>query len=209
MKIIYSFISLLVMSIEYIFILVSTPTLAASGVIPDAPVLLTPTNGANCSVNRQDLILTWTTVAGAVSYRLQISGSFYFEPNRTPIDDSTLTIGVDRNPDGIGAGYFYWRVNAKNASGTSNWSSTHYFTYNSIDAINYNNMHQTTPALDFGTLELYNLNGKCIGVFNGYVSSMLRSQLVNSNIKNVSSGCYTYKLRNKNNSVNMGRIFKK
>lgn len=91
---------------------------------PSAPALVSPSNGA---VNQPTtLTLSWDPSASTDSYRLQVSTSVNF--SSTVIDDSTLTttsrqIGPLENKT-----TYYWRVNAKNAGGTSVYSEVRSFT---------------------------------------------------------------------------------
>ncbi len=93
-------------------------------VLPAAPVLISPLDLAvNQSANPT---LLWNAVSGAATYRLQVSTSntfattFYNDSTRT--NTSQLISGLT-----IGTTYF-WRVNTKNAAGTSAYSTIWSFT---------------------------------------------------------------------------------
>jgi len=86
--------------------------------MPDVPILLNPSNGStNQHVN---LTLNWKAAKRTESYELQVSTVLDF--SNTIIDQRGITstsqqvIGLDN-----GTAY-YWRVNAKNEGGTSEWS---------------------------------------------------------------------------------------
>jgi len=84
-----------------------------------APVLASPLNEATGVPTASTL--SWQASAGATAYRLQVSTSPGF--NSTVFDDSTLTT---TSLPVVGLNHFtqyYWRVNARNAGGTSAWSS--------------------------------------------------------------------------------------
>ncbi len=92
--------------------------------LPAIPVLVSPLTGAtNQPVNP---MLTWNSVTGATSYRLQVSTdntfatTFYNDSTRTSTSQQIATLAV-------GTTYF-WRVNAKNAAGTSSYSVVRSFT---------------------------------------------------------------------------------
>jgi len=92
----------------------------ASALTPPAtPTLASPANGS-IKVSTSPT-LSWSSSAGATSYRLQVSTSSTF--STLIFNDSTLTTTSRQ----IGAlNYsttYYWRVNAKNSGGTSGWSS--------------------------------------------------------------------------------------
>jgi len=87
-------------------------------VVPAAPTLASPSNGAT-GVSTSPT-LSWNASSGATSYRLQVS-----------TDSSFLSVVVDRivtstsqQLSGLASSTtYYWRVNATNSAGTSNWSS--------------------------------------------------------------------------------------
>ncbi|MGA2667662.1 MAG: fibronectin type III domain-containing protein [Ignavibacteria bacterium] len=91
---------------------------------PAAPVLVSPPNGA--AGQPVSLTLIWHPSPDATSYRVQLSadslfGSFF-------VNDSTVT---DTTRAVSGLSYltkYYWKVNAKNIGGTSNFSAIWNFT---------------------------------------------------------------------------------
>jgi hypothetical protein len=87
-------------------------------VVPAAPVPAAPANGAaNVAINPT---LTWNAVSGATTYRVQVSTLNTFAT--TIVDDATPTQPT-KAVSGLGSSTtYYWRVNAKNAAGTSAWS---------------------------------------------------------------------------------------
>lgn len=91
---------------------------------PLAPVLLLP---VNLAVNQpSNPTLSWTASVGAVTYRLQVSTVNTFATTVT--NDSTIT-GVSQQQAGLLPGTtYFWRVNAKNVSGTSPYSVVRSFT---------------------------------------------------------------------------------
>ena len=93
---------------------------------PLAPTLLTP---ANNSVNLTTTpTLDWNDVATAASYRVQISTVNTF--TTTVYDTALLTVSQISVPAGklTTNTVYYWRVNATNAGGTSNWATVWAFT---------------------------------------------------------------------------------
>jgi outer membrane protein assembly factor BamB len=91
---------------------------------PIQPVLISPSNTAtNQLIN---LTLSWNTSANASTYWLQISKDTNFTNmifNDSIITGTSKQIGSLENNK-----TYYWRVNAKNAGGTSSWSTTWSFT---------------------------------------------------------------------------------
>jgi fibronectin type 3 domain-containing protein len=91
---------------------------------PQTPTLTVPANGETGQSIAPTL--TWSTVIGAETYRVQVSMVNTFTTNI--VDDSTLTsaskslIGLSKNAT------YYWRVNAKNVGGVSAWTDAWSFT---------------------------------------------------------------------------------
>jgi formylglycine-generating enzyme required for sulfatase activity len=85
--------------------------------IPDAPNLSLPSNNAintGCAPT-----LVWNTVTGATTYQVQVSTSSAFSNfivNDTGLKKVSELVNLPVAP------ICYWRVNAKNPGGTSNWS---------------------------------------------------------------------------------------
>jgi len=83
---------------------------------PSPPILISP-NGSVCP---GDVLLDWTDVIGAYSYRVQV-----FQGATTILDVSGITVSqylvlavvLQSNTQ------YYWRANATGPSGTSQWSS--------------------------------------------------------------------------------------
>ncbi|MDZ7362985.1 MAG: T9SS type A sorting domain-containing protein [candidate division KSB1 bacterium] len=99
-------------------------SLESTIVPPAVPTLASPADGA---VNQPPILtLRWNAAAAAETYHLQVATSSSFA---TPIvDDSTITTTFRQvGPLPFNTTY-YWRVNAKNIAGPSNWSSVWRFT---------------------------------------------------------------------------------
>jgi hypothetical protein len=91
---------------------------------PAQPTLSTPINGANNVVVNPTLV--WSAAAGATDYRLQVSTSNAF--NATVVDQAGIT-ATSAGISGLNnSTQYFWRVNARNASGTSAFSNTFSFT---------------------------------------------------------------------------------
>ena len=98
--------------------------------VPVAPVLTAPANAALNQPTNPTLI--WNSVSGADTYRLQVSTSNTFAS--TVYNDSTRTT-ASQAISGLAVGTtYYWRVNAKNAAGTSNYSIVWSFTTITVPA---------------------------------------------------------------------------
>jgi chitinase len=90
---------------------------------PSPPALAAPAKGLNGSVLNPTL--TWGKSGTAVSYRIQVFTSPSF--SSTLVDSSGVAgTSVSLSKLALSTTY-YWRLNASNASGTSNWSDIWYF----------------------------------------------------------------------------------
>jgi hypothetical protein len=94
---------------------------------PNAPVLITPSNGA--TISEQSPVLDWEDFTNAANYRVQasldanINGIILLD---TVVSGSGLTIPSQKIRIAVN---IYWRVQANfQGSGTSNWSSIWRFT---------------------------------------------------------------------------------
>jgi len=90
-----------------------------SAVGPAAPTLLTPLDGASvCDTTPR---FAWSPVSGATSYRIQVDESFAFS---SPEIDQTTPNTSHTPGTALEPGTTYWHVQAINASGAGEWSST-------------------------------------------------------------------------------------
>ncbi|MBN2091255.1 T9SS type A sorting domain-containing protein [candidate division KSB1 bacterium] len=86
---------------------------------PIAPVLASPVNSAlNQPVN---LNLSWNASVGALSYHLQVS--LFANFSTFTIDKEGITENIWPIKDLVNNTTYYWRVNATNSGGTSEWST--------------------------------------------------------------------------------------
>jgi len=92
--------------------------------VPVAPVLLAP---ASSAVNQSlTPTLSWNASSGATSYDLQVSTTSNFSAavqNFSGLTSVSKVLSELANNT-----IYYWRVSATNASGTSLWSATYFFT---------------------------------------------------------------------------------
>ncbi|QQS34578.1 MAG: S8 family serine peptidase [Ignavibacteriales bacterium] len=108
-----------------------TTTLA----IPNAPVLISPEDGALNQSHNQEF--SWEISSSATNYRIQISNNAIF--TSLVINDSTLTQNSYSASQLAEGKKLYWRVSAKNSVGTSSFSSSRNFTTKlfSPDSLSY------------------------------------------------------------------------
>jgi len=93
---------------------------------PAAPLLVSPLNTAQNQPTT--LTLSWLASVGAATYRLQIDTTSAFTSPVLLFNDSTIT-STSEPISGLEAGKtYYWRVNAKNAAGTSAYASRNFST---------------------------------------------------------------------------------
>ena len=93
---------------------------------PAAPNLISPANGATGVSTTPTM--TWSSVAGAISYHIQISQSSQF--TSLVYDQAGIVSTSHTIPSGflVGQTQYYWRVSASNAAGEGPFSTTRNFT---------------------------------------------------------------------------------
>jgi photosystem II stability/assembly factor-like uncharacterized protein len=97
---------------------------------PPVPALVSPANDSTgVPIARS---LWWTSAAGALTYRVQLSTSPDF--STTVLDKSGLTTTTQAFTGLANDTKYYWRVSARNDAGTSPWSASWSFTTASADA---------------------------------------------------------------------------
>ena len=85
---------------------------------PLAPTLVSP--GNNSTGNLTSLTMVWNKPANATSYRIQLALDSAF--SNIVLNDSTLTDSLKSVNGLLPLTNYWWRVNAKNVSGTSSYS---------------------------------------------------------------------------------------
>ncbi|QLH53152.1 MAG: Glycosyl hydrolase, BNR repeat precursor [Candidatus Kapaibacterium sp.] len=97
---------------------------------PDAPILVSPPNGA--TVDPNEITLVWRLNKRALTYRVQVSTSKIFlkkEFEKTDLTDTSVTIsGLAENKT------YYWRVDATNSTNTGPWSEVWSFTISGLSS---------------------------------------------------------------------------
>lgn len=88
------------------------------------PTLVSPSDGS--TLQPTTMTLSWNSSSGATSYRLQVSTDSSFAS--TIVDDSTIITPSSEAGSLSYATTYYWRVNAINSGGVSDWSSIWKFT---------------------------------------------------------------------------------
>jgi len=110
------------------------------------PILSSPINNAvNISLNP---VLSWNSIPEAISYNLQVSNDPLFNGylvNFSGISNTSYQLNSLTKSN-----TYYWRVNANNSSGTSNWSETWNFTTInlSIPVLTYPSINEVNVSLN-------------------------------------------------------------
>jgi len=86
----------------------------------DGPALSTPANGATLAQPADPPVLTWSPVAGATSYSIQVAGNDTFTASLKSYTTKTTSYVV---PDQVPNGTYYWRVTANFATNISSKAS--------------------------------------------------------------------------------------
>lgn len=94
---------------------------------PAAPVLVSPPNHST-GVPISGILFSWNTVAGANSYRIQISTSPTFSTTVANVNTGSQTQYTHNSPVLNYNTMYYWRVRATNSGGDGLWSQVWDFT---------------------------------------------------------------------------------
>ena len=192
---------------------------------PDPPILFDPANGSTNQL--ASLTLEWYATETAENYAIQVDDNSDFTSpvfNQSEITDTSQQItGLDNNT------VYYWRVNASNAGGTSEWSEVWDFTTlvqtevedisdsnTNLSLKTYPNPFQDILMIDYKVNEpenlkicIYDLDGQLIRILvNKYQPAGFYSVIWNgkSNTGNdVPNGIYILKCLT-SNSCNIEKI---
>lgn len=91
------------------------------------PALVSPANGATLQQPTEPPVLSWSPVAGAVSYTIQVDTDESFVPPFT-VDNAVVSTTSHLIPTPLIAQQYHWRVRASLANGAeTQWSVVHTF----------------------------------------------------------------------------------
>lgn len=97
--------------------------------VVDVPAMVTLSGPANeASGVTTTPTLSWTEVSGAAEYTVQFSTSDDFEDVDNVIEETTSETSIEVSEELDNMTQYYWRVQAINAGGAGEWSSTWSFT---------------------------------------------------------------------------------
>jgi len=103
---------------------VSVATVLEPGAPPSVPLLQSPADGVTGVAI--PVTMSWQPAAGATSYRLQLAIDANFSQ---PVVDQSGISQTSRSVSGLNPfTQYFWRVNATNPMGTSDWSQSWSFT---------------------------------------------------------------------------------
>jgi serine protease Do len=93
-----------------------TPTPTPAPSLPTAPTILSPMNGT--TVDSANIVLTWQSVTGADSYRIQVLQNTSEVHAATNLNGTAYTV-----PAGVlASGTYFWQAAAHNSTGWGAWS---------------------------------------------------------------------------------------
>jgi hypothetical protein len=176
-----------------------------AAVVPAAPTLATPANG-DTTISKNPK-LTWTTVANAVTYRVQVSTVSTFTV--LVVNDSLLAAASDSLITALQAGtVYFWRASSTNANGTSAWSAVSNFkTATGSTGVIANNVHHSfVNAVGRGVLELYRVDGTRVLVIRNDGQMTTKDQMLGMATRQLAKGFYTYKLQLESHAMSMGKM---
>jgi hypothetical protein len=153
------------------------------------PILLSPSNGSTTAPRNPTL--AWNSCAYATKYEIQISTSSTFS---TVMD--TVVSGSSRKAPLLSATTtYYWRVNAGNSTGTSDWSAVWSFKTTNAGVLDGKPQY-TGAALGYsGILAVYSIDGRRVMQLS-FDASATKEHLLKDALKTLAKGVYTYRLNN-------------
>jgi len=178
--------------------------------IPSSPMLLLPDSGAT-GVSTTPTF-SWNPSLGTEYYAIQLSDTLDF--SRLVVDEDSLgATSLDITGLSVNSTY-YWRVSARNALGTSNWSEEWSFTTLLTGVVeehpvpvefslsqNYPNPFNPTTTIRYGlplqahvTLEVFNILGQRVSVLMDEAQDAGYHEVTFGG-GTLSSGLYFYRLR--------------
>ncbi|MBU7030018.1 MAG: FHA domain-containing protein [Theionarchaea archaeon] len=89
---------------------------------PSRPTLISPSKNSSPD---QPILFSWSSVSGAISYRIQVSANSQFS---SLLINTTVARTSYHPSQSFSPGTYYWRVKAINDCGESDWSNTWNFT---------------------------------------------------------------------------------
>ncbi|MBM2840757.1 MAG: hypothetical protein HW412_1285, partial [Bacteroidetes bacterium] len=141
---------------------------------PSSPTLLSPPDGA--TNQPATLILSWNASTGATSYRLQVSTNAAF--TAIVLEDSTI-VGASRQVGPLlNNTIYFWRVNAKNAGGTSSYSATWSFRTVGVPGFSV-----SRDSIFFGDVAVNSSRQDSVIVTNTGTSPLTVSGVTSSNVR--------------------------
>ena len=178
--------------------------------IPVAPTLSSPSNGSTGIA--VDTTLSWDASNGAISYSIQVSTVENFA---TTVTDQSGITNTSYSESGLELDTkYYWRVNATNAAGTSDWSNVWNFTTTTtsilpsifkLHSFHYsicsNIIRYKLPKQCFVSIKYYDMRGRVVGL---YVNKFQQPgyYTVNMPLSSLSQGIYIQEFK-------AGEFFKK
>lgn len=177
---------------------------------PPRPLSISPSGGVNIPRNP---ILIWSSSASATSYNVQLSNDFSFANLLidTTVTDTSLQIDTLNSNS-----RFYWRVNASNEEGTSEYSSSIGFVTGEIITDvkeldvsptefalfqNYPNPFNPSTTIEFSIPQKSNVSLVVYDALGSVVMKLIQGEhstgvhKVNFNSSNLSSGIYFYRIQ--------------
>jgi hypothetical protein len=154
--------------------------------MPLAPEPLEPEDNEALDLDRtRRLVLSWSPVAGATRYALQVSRSHHFVDNLIDVENRSRT----RATLGLrGEGSFQWRVAAYGPDGAQGaWSSPRKFRVASSRSAGGEKKDTTPPELDLDEVKTYG----SIFMVSGRSESGARIEVNGEQVKTAVDGTFT------------------
>lgn len=167
----------------------------------------------NAILSNTGPIFTWSTVANALSYHLQVAIDNSFDENKIVMNKEGLSSTTYTNANSslnTNKDYF-WRVRGVDSKGNGTWSNSRKFTTGSINSVEnekeftYNVFpNPTSDKVTIQTNDFKFTNLKLVDIFGNTIKNYNFSDLSNNytlELQNIASGLYFVYVSNSNNLI--------
>ena len=173
--------------------------------VPGVPTLVSPANGS--STSDRTPTFSWNAPSGATSYIIQIDNNSNFSSPLVNLAVSNTSFTPVNN---LSAGTYFWRVQARNSAGSSNWSTVWSVTIITVPGVptlltpaNGSSTSDRTPSFDWTSSSGANNYDIQVDNNSNFSSPVINASPSSSNFtpsSSINPGTYFWRVRAKNSA---------